>query len=398
MSSYVFFLSLIGIVQVSMCYILEKLRIGPLWLFFGAWFIPVFLSQNTHLIFNREWSYETFMATQFVTVGFLLGYFVTFLVTLNVNFNSASYLKSTALSRLRFCTYMTAIVVIISYTYLYFKIGGPPLTSGGVGVKRILLTKIAPPVFSLAQLANLFAVSYGLLRLQKNNSQSLDAIWILILLLLILSGWRNLILTYLVFTLTPIICEKRPRLSKVFLFVFCFLIIFSIIGFIRGDQGDRAAFDYGSAADLILLYIYPAFINFEILQSFEVSGSHYFTLQFLFKPIYSAFDMNVIPPQNAIGAFNVATGLTPLYHDGGTVNIFCVFLFLGILLRILLKVKNKGVIVYFAISSIFATIIFLHNGWFLLNYMFSYNLIAYVAFSLLYFVVLKPSKVGKFHG
>ena len=217
-------------------------------------------------------------------------------------------------------------------------------------------------------------------------------IWFLILLILVISGWRNLILTYFIFTFTPIFTNKRPKISTILIFGMLFLTLFSLIGFLRGDQGSKSVFEFSSAFNLILLYIYPAFINFETLQSMNIEGSHYFTLQFLFKPIFQAFGMIVEPPQNAVGAFNVSTGLHPLYQDGGLVNIFFVFLVIGILLRILLKMRTKGIIIYFLISSIYATLFYLHNGWFLLNYMFSYNICAYLLLTMTFRFLVKSRK------
>lgn len=383
---------MLGSIMLLLNILFERLKIGPLWIFFFVWYVPVFISQDTELIFNKEWSTLTFFATQCVILGFLPGYILTTILLNQFREIRVTFSVEKNNFNLLFCAYTLSIIVVLAYIYLYISIGGPPLLSTDIGSTRKQLTEISPPIFSLAQLTNAFGCVYGVLLIKKQNPRKMNIIWIGILFILILSGWRNVILTYLIFTFTPMIISRRPGVLRFSIYLTLFLFLFSVIGYIRGDQGDDGFFVYQNAIKLLWLYVYPAFINFEILQTYEIHDFHFYTLQFILKPIYVAFEASLSPPQNALGAFNVATGLNPLYHDGGLVNIFTVFLIFGISLSILLKTKNKNIYIYFIISTIYSTFIFLHNGWFLLNYMFTYNIVALLSLLLIHRIATKISQ------
>lgn len=394
MSEYTPYLLFLGGFLLILNLLIEKLKFGPLWLIFIVWYIPVLLSQNTQLFFNKQWSFTTLMATQCFTFGFLIGYLFTKYIIKSYIFNDQSASSNESYYRLKFTSYILSSVVIVSYTILFIEVGGPPLLSSDIGTDRMRLTQISPILFSIAQLSSAFASVYGYLLLKERIPRKLSAIWLIIFLVLILTAWRNLILTYLIFTYTPIFVKRPPTIFKIKIYLISFLILFSIIGFFRGDQGKYNIFSLSSALDLIQLYIYPSFINFEILQSFEVIEPHFYTLQFLFKPFYQILEWSTSPPQNALGAYNVATGMNPLYHDGGLINIFFVSFVMGTLLCILLKMKHKTIFVFFVISTIYATLFYMHNGWFLLNYMFSYNIITLFVLFIVYRIL--PKKYEKY--
>jgi len=160
-----------------------------------------------------------------------------------------------------------------------------------------------------------------------------------------------------------------------------FLFLFTLIGFVRGDLGE--VFDLENAISLIAFYVYPNFVNFESLALEGDSTSHIYTLQFLIKPILQFFDFNTSPPQTSIDAFNVATGLNPLYHDGGIFNIFFATFIIGYILQRLENISNFSVLGSFWRSALLLTVVFFHNGWLLLNFMLTFNTLVFVGFLIL---------------
>jgi hypothetical protein len=181
---------------------------------------------------------------------------------------------------------------------------------------------------------------------------------------------------YTLYFFIPFIFIKKYKLNKLLFTILIFLFIFTIIGFLRGDLGE--IINPIDAISILGFYIYPNFINFESLVHEGDPTSHIYTLQFLLKPALQLFDFNVTPPQSAIGAFNVATALNPLYQDGGILNIFITTTVIGYLLQRLEGSSSNGVLSIFWRSTLLLVVVFFHNGWLLLNFMPTYNTILYL--------------------
>lgn len=376
----------VGCVLITFTVLVERFRLGPLWILLFTWYVPVLVSQDTGLIYNRSWGSVTLWASLLVLAGFLIGYMLTF--SLVGRISAPTKMSWSKLCRLESMCLFFGAGVIFAYLLLFYLIGGPPLLSSDVGASRVSLTSHSPVLYSVTQLSNLVGCGFGILFCHKRVSKFVLLIWLAIFFLQILGAWRGMILTYLLFSSVPLLVFYRLDLSRSLASGILFLLLFSIIGFARGDQGGSSGFSFTGAAQLILLYVYPAFLNFESVLMYPDSGFHLYTLQFLLKPVLQLFGASVTPPQSAIGAFNVSTGLSPLYADGGLVNIFFVFLVMGSALRLFLVKGQKGVITCFIIATVYSTLTFLHNGWFLLNFMVSYSIIGYLLFCAVYQLLL----------
>lgn len=394
MSSYFLFICVLGIGLLALALHYEKNKVGPLWIVFFTWQIPITISQNTNLLLNKEWNNITFYAAVSVIMGFICGYFVS--ETILLYGRSSRTIKPVNLNKIRFHYFVIMAVTISSIVYLYFgKLGGPPIFSEDVSSARTALLKLNPVLFSLTQLCNIGGSIFGILLIMKRVRKIEALMWCFLLILLLFSAWRNIVLTFLVFSFVPLIFSGRVRLKNIILFGVSFLILFSLIGFLRGDQGDISGFSFKSAYDLILLYMYPNFINFETIQKVQIEDFHLYSLQFILKPLLILFGANVSPPQTSMGAFNVSTGLSPLYLDGGVTYVFIVFVMVGSTMSLLSRLNNYSVVIQFMRSCLVCTLVFLHNGWFLLNFMFSYSLIFYFLVSFGYIIVTYQKKEGR---
>lgn len=391
MSGYFNYILLYWVIIASLIIAVERLRFGPLWLLAVTWMVPVTLSQNLDLTLNEKWGLVTFLASSFVIFGFLIGY-----ITCEVIFGERRFktrITKVNSSKLDFIYFTLGALCIFAFLYLYFvELGSPPLLADGISEARRQLLTSNPILFSVTQLCNILAVIFGISWIRGDLSRVKKGIWFIIFICVLLSAWRNQVLTYLVYTVTPYLGFYKPKVTKVAYYLFIFLILFSLIGFVRGDQGDGSGFEINAAIELISLYIYPNFINFQQLQQTSFDNFSLYTLQFIFKPIISLFGGSVSPEQAAIGAFNVSTGLSPLYQDGGLANIFLVFVSLGVISNLVKRGNYFSPVVQFITGSLISTFLLLHNGWFLLNFMFTYSLIAYVVISYSYEILKKQNR------
>lgn len=378
MSSHFALFTTIALFFLLVTYYRHRLNAGVLWIFFGAWIVPVWISQFSSLPLNKEWADITVLASIAVMLGLYGGYFTG--VLLPVRFFANRY-KSISTQKLSLISTILLLLALSSFIILFVSLGRPPLLSDSILENRKLIQEINPILWSITQFSFLSASIAAILHVNNCWTRLNKFLFLAVFIMILLTGWRNFLLMYVLYYILPFMFIRKYRLNRVFSGLVIFLFLFTLIGFVRGDLGE--VFDLVNAISLIGLYVYPNFLNFESLALEDNPTSHVYTLQFLIKPILQLFEFNTSPPQTSIGAFNVATGLNPLYHDGGIVNIFFTTFIIGYLLQRLEKISNCSVLGSFWRSSFMLTVLFFHNGWLLLNFMPTYNSFVFIGFLIL---------------
>lgn len=373
MSVYFCFFTVIALVFLVITYYKHRFNAGILWIFFGAWIVPVWVSQFSSLPYNREWADITVVASVAVMVGLYGGYFTGVLIPVKL---FALPSKSISMKNLSSISTILQLLALLSFIILFFFVGRPPLLSDSILENRKLIQEINPTLWSVTQFSFLSASISSLLHMNSCWTRLNKMLFFAVLIMIVLTGWRNFLLMYVLYYVLPFMFIKKYRLNKVFAGLIFFLFLFTLLGFSRGDLGD--VLDPVDAISLIAFYVYPNFINFESLVLEGDPTSHLYTLQFLIKPVLQLFDFSTSPPQSSIDAFNVATGLNPLYHDGGIINIFLTTFFIGYLLQRLESNSNCSPLRSFWRSTFLITVVFFHNGWLLLNFMPTYNTLLFI--------------------
>lgn len=363
---------------LTFTYINEKFNVRILWILFICWVVPIVISQDSTLLFNQKWKLITYQSSISVIIGFYFGYVLAKLVPLKILSRAKPTFNIKYLSKIN---YSFQLISVISFLYIYFSVGNFPLISDDILANRIFVQNYNPVLWTLTQLSFASAsISIALIQ-EKKLSKISKFFIVLIFVLIFLSGWRNYLLMYILYLLIPFLFLKKINVLKIGLFVISFISIFILIGWFRGDFGDSIKFD--GIITMVGLYVYPNFLNFEYLTNYTVSGSHLYTIQFLFKPIFEFLNFNVVPSQTSISAFNVSTGMNALYQDGGIFNILITFSFLGFFLKRLEKAQLTDVFANFWRSTLVISIVLFHNGWTLLNFMPTFVSIVIFLFILL---------------
>lgn len=382
----ILFLS-IAIICALFNFIFEKFNVKILWVFFFAWIFPLLISQNSDLPFNRQWGSITIYASISVVLGFYLGYLVAFIFPLNIGLVIGNSLTFKSLSSINI---VIQLISFFSFSLLFILLKNFPLLSGNVLENRMLIQNINPIVWTITQLSFLSSSISSALKQNKNWSNLSILLFYIIFIFIVLAGWRNYILMYLLYFFIPYLFVKKINLIKIFFFVGAFFLFFSIIGFLRGDFGD-SSLGFENVFTMIGLYIYPNFLNFETLSGEQFNYHTLYTFQFMLKPLLEFFDFNTVPPQTNINAFNVSTAMSVLYQDGGLVNIFFTTFFMGFFLRRGRSLPVKNTLDNFWRSTLIIVLIFFHNGWVLLNFMPTFITI----FFIILIVTIKSLRVSK---
>jgi len=283
-------------------------------------------------------------------------------------------------------------VVLLAFTYLFIKLGRPPLLSGNVLENRKLIQELNPLLWSVVQLSFMTSTLSSVLSINGFWDKLNKFLFFIIFICIALTGWRNFILLYLGYYFLPILFNRKINLGRLFLVLLLLILGFVFIGYLRGDLGDE--FNSANALGIIALYVYPGFLNFETLAIEGDSSSHLYTMQFFLKPVLDFFNFNTAPPQTNIDAFNVATALNPLYQDGGVFNIFLTTFLIGFFLQRLESNRINGILPTFWRSTLILTIVFFHNGWLLLNFMPTYNTLVFLIAYCFFFSIYKQNKIG----
>jgi len=375
MSSHFILFTAIALLFLLITYCRHRLNAGILWIFFGAWIVPVWISQFSSLPYNKEWADITVFASIAVMAGLYGGYFTGVLMPVRLFANRS---KSIPTQKLSLISTILQLVALFSFIVLFASLGRPPLLSDSILENRKLIQEINPTLWSVTQFSFLSASIAAILYLNNCWTRLNKILFFTVFIMIVLTGWRNFLLMYVLYFILPFMFMRKYRLNRVFAGLIFFLLFFTLLGFLRGDLGD--VLDPVDAISLIAFYVYPNFVNFESLALEGDPTSHIYTLQFLIKPILQLFEFSTSPPQSSIDAFNVATGLNPLYHDGGIVNVFFATFIIGYLLQRLEKISNCSVLRSFWRSTFLLTVVFFHNGWLLLNFMPTYNTFVFIGF------------------
>lgn len=367
----------------------HRLQSGVLWVFFVAWVVPIQLSQFSDLPLNRTWEMITVIATSSALFGLYIGYYTGLLIPLKLIGQQSQNLNYGILSKV---ILLLQSVVLLAFTYLFIKLGRPPLLSGNVLENRKLIQELNPLLWSVVQLSFMTSTLSSVLSINGFWDKLNKFLFFIIFICIALTGWRNFILLYLGYFFLPILFKKKINLGRLFLVLLLLILGFVFIGYLRGDLGDE--FNSANALGIIALYVYPGFLNFETLAVEGDSSSHLYTLQFFLKPVLDFFNFNTSPPQTNIDAFNVATALNPLYQDGGVFNIFLTTFLIGFFLQRLESNRINGILPTFWRSTLILTVVFFHNGWLLLNFMPTYNTLVFLIAYCFFYSIYKQLKIG----
>lgn len=338
-----------------------------------AWVVPIQLSQFSDLPLNRNWEKITVIATTLALFGLYIGYYAGLSIPLKLISKQSRNLNYNVLSKV---SLSLQLVILLSFIYLFIKLGRPPLFSGNVLENRKLIQEMNPLLWSVVQLSFITSTISTILFLNGYWGKLNKYLFFTILICISLTGWRNFILLYLGYFSLPILFKRKVNLGRLFIVLGLLVFGFVFIGYLRGDLGDE--YNTVNAIGLVALYVYPGFLNFETLAADGDPSRHLYTLQFFLKPILDFFNFNTSPPQTSIDAFNVATALNPLYQDGGIVNIFVTTFLIGFFLQRLESNKINGILPTFWRSTLILTVVFFHNGWLLLNFMPTYNTVIFI--------------------
>lgn len=380
MSIYFNYFLLITVVSVLLSFVNHRFTIGTLWIFVFFWVIPVLISQISTLPLNEEWKFITTISATLVILGFFIGYFVgKILPSKSINF---FYIKSSSRILHQFL-YLTQVLIIIIFILMYYKVGQFPLFSDNILENRKLIQSNNKLLWSMSQFSFVTASISSIFYLRNTWTKLQKILFVSILFMIVMSGWRNYLLMYLGYFYIPILFRSKFNIIRFIYFFIIILIAIMFIGYIRGDLGD--IFTFIDALSLIGLYIYPNFINFQTIVSLDNAVNSLYTIQFLFKPILEILGYSTIPNQVALNAFNVSTFMNPLYTDGGLLNIFIVAFIMGFTLNKFEKFDNyNNIIMLFIRSTLLLTVVFFHNGWLLLNFMPTYNIILFIILILIF--------------
>lgn len=313
------------------------------------------------------------IATTLALFGLYIGYYAGLFIPLKLIGKQSQNLNFNVLSKI---ILSLQLVILLSFFYLFIKLGGPPLFSGNVLENRKLIQELNPLLWSVVQLSFITSTISTILFLNGYWDKLNKFLFFTILICIALTGWRNFILLYLGYFYLPLLFKRKVNLGRLLIILGLLVFGFVFIGFLRGDLGD--VFNTTNAFGLVALYVYPSFLNFETLAAEGDPSRHLYTLQFFLKPILDLFNFNTSPPQTSIDAFNVATALNPLYQDGGLVNIFVTTFLIGFFLQRLESNKINGILPIFWRSTLILTVVFFHNGWLLLNFMPTYTTVIFV--------------------
>jgi oligosaccharide repeat unit polymerase len=312
-----------------------------------------------------------------VILGFYLGYFFARIIKVKIKISGIQY-SSVELNRV---AYILGATSFCSFAILFILQGEIPLLSSNIGLARSRLLSDHPILWSFTQLSLIFSCVFYYLKSINMAEKKMFYLYVLIFAAILLSGWRAYLLLYAFHFYAPIIFRRKISISKAVLPILLVICIFFVIGFIRGDTAGEFSID--AALSIFTLYIYPAFLNFQELTTYQYDKPTLFTLQFLLKPVLDFLNFETTPMQSTIEAFNVSTAMNPLYSDGGLLNIFIAIFFVSFFLKRLESVKETNILGIFWRTTLAYTIIVLHNGWYLLNFSPTYISVIFIFFIIL---------------
>ena len=377
MSSYFLIFFLISCFFLILSIYFDGNRIRSMGLFTLFWVFPTLLSQITSFEMNKEWGLLVLSMVFLSFFGFLVGYLISYFFQ-----KRESGLPVLPLHYYLLIANLYHAIAILALIYIFYSLGSFPLFSDNISKARIELPVLNSYLWSLVQLSIMAASLLSFSYINGLFSRVSMVLSVIMVILITLTAWRNVLTSYLIFFITPILFHFSARASTFLKYLIVVVMFLLFLGYIRGDMGSNPTI--ASALSMVANYVYPNFLNLqEITTSQNIESDHMYTVQFLLKPILYMLDYSLEPVQTAIGGYNVSTGLSPLYLDGGLLNIFLVFFVIGFFLKRLDYTPSFRFPSVYWRSVLVATIFYMHNGWFLLNYTVTYNFISFV---LIYFL------------
>lgn len=370
MSAYFPLVITISGLYVVLALILDKTNFKSAWYIPIFWLVPVLLAQNTDLPLNSQWSSIVLVSSLTVALGFALGQILVAVIIPKRGQVQAIYVDRDMLTATR----IIGLFSLSAFIIIYIK-SGIPLLSDDISRARTSLLREIPVLWSMTQISLIFATSRMLLKINGQNDKIVNVIFYALGLLILLSGWRSYLLSYFVYAVAGYFLIRKISIMRLIMPGAGILMIFSTIGYIRGDLG--VEFTLIKAIEMIGYYVYPAFLNFEMLATYEYPKPTLFAFQFMLKPLYPLIGFETVTKQYTVEAFNVSTGMSPLYADGGLPMLLFIFFMISVSLRLIEYSSRINLLKTFIYVTLFNTLLLMHNGWYLLNFTFTYNLISY---------------------
>ena len=281
----------------------------------------LFITELSNFVFYQDPLFSIKISIFFTILGFLSGS----LFSKKIDFKLKEYSPN-------FYINLSKFLLLCGVVSIFFQLlkNGIPLFNNGV--REQIQQGFLWNIFTFSSIVGLFLSGYSYFILKLKFDLYLKIIIFLLIIFTLLTGWKGVLINYLLIFSTYIILYKNIKISFLLKIGILFLLIFFGINAIRSGI-------YSISFTELFNYLFYGFENFvriapyyssDCLHSVPIFGCHFtYDNALLINP-----------------TFNVYTALMPLYSDGGNFLVGLIFFIFSFLIGIIKNYKNSFFIVF----------------------------------------------------
>jgi len=335
----------------------------PLRIWSFGWLIPIILSQVAWPL-NLRWGNSLSLCIFLSVIFYLMGYFFIFFIPYSISqkrvlIDNTFKLNLVNYHLLNIIAKWLFLISIVSCIYIYIEAGGMPILNADEKI-RISLQSREDYLWSIVLLSYISSFLSGIAYKNRRLYKSTFLLFVVMLILLFLSGWKGTFSAFVLYFFLPnILFVKKTKKSFLLIFLLVILAFFLITSLrLRENRFDIR---------LLLYYIFPNFLNLEkgiancnTFHPGNIIFSGFLKLIYLPGVIF-------VPKDVVYTTWNVPTYLLFPYYDSGFFGVSLVSFLLGAYGRFFYHkiCTNNSIFFLFLYSLYIHFVLIMHNNYLL---------------------------------